>query len=145
MSSAPQAVEHAARLLYGADWQSPFARDFGLNLRTVQRLAKAAAEGTSYPIAPAVPQGMVARLMKQAASCTDAATELGQRIDPEASLAEVYAPEPTPPTVIALTADVLAAGVQVLDDADVGRPSKLARAVFLAMAETAGLAASSTG
>lgn len=51
--TAAELTAMAGRALYGADWQSPMARALSVQLRTVQRVAAAAAEGRDYPAARA--------------------------------------------------------------------------------------------
>lgn len=48
-----QLVVNVGQALYGAEWQSPFARDLGVNLRTMQRVAAAARDGDDYSSAKA--------------------------------------------------------------------------------------------
>lgn len=74
-------VAEAGRLLYGEEWQSPLARDLDLNLRTVQRIAAAAAKGEPYRIAPGVLAELVERLAKHASDCMALRAELARLVD----------------------------------------------------------------
>lgn len=47
-------VVECGAALYGERWQSPLARALGLDLRTMQRLARAVRDGGDYPVGPAV-------------------------------------------------------------------------------------------
>lgn len=47
-------VARTGRALYGQEWQSPLARDLGVQLRTIQRIAAAALSGQDYPAAKAL-------------------------------------------------------------------------------------------
>ena len=56
MDRAPYASELlacAGQALYGKGWQSALARDLGLQLRTVQRIAQAAREGRAHRVGEA--------------------------------------------------------------------------------------------
>ncbi len=145
--SGPRAVVQAGRLLYGDEWQSPLARDLKMHLRTLQRIAKAAAEGAEYPVASGVVKSLTAVLERRAASCASMAAGLGgdasrtpAMAEETASAAPVSAPaEQAGGLPIELTPAALEAGRAVLEEMDAPRPSKAARAAFLAMAEALGL------
>ena len=154
--SGPRAVARAGQLLYGDEWQSPLQRELGMNLRTLQRSAKAAAEGADYPVAPGVLKDLAAILGSRAASCASMAADLGGDVarpamaeEPfgiRANVAQFHSSAPAPPPaepsacpLIELTPAALEAGRAVLEEMDAPRPTKAARAAFLAMAEALGL------
>ena len=59
----------AAKLLWGSHWQGDAAEALEINPRTVQRIAKAAAEGAPERIAPGLFVELHQRLIKHATDC----------------------------------------------------------------------------
>lgn len=74
-------VANVAEAIYGATWQSHLARDLDLNLRTVQRIAAAAAEGKAYRARTGVLRELAEALNGHIIVCQELFYELVDRLE----------------------------------------------------------------